>query len=96
MNIKAREINEEFIHTWETMDKIEEQYVTEDCSLSKQCRDIVEYLNRLPAFDRQVFYLYAEYGSYRKVATETTVNKDIIAQTVNRIKKDVKSGKYIN
>lgn len=91
MNVKQGKLNDVLINTWETMEMIEEQYVTQDAVLRKENSKIVDYINSIPEFERQVFYLYAEYNSYRKVAQETNVGKDYIAKIIKNLKKDIYS-----
>lgn len=86
---KVRTVNSNLVNTWETLDKIEAQYIDSDIEISETSASIIEYINNLDEFSRKVFYLYAEYLSYRKVAEETNVGKDIIRQTILEIKKDI-------
>jgi hypothetical protein len=92
-NKKKRNINEKLIHTWESMEMIEQQYI-DNCDyyeeLSKKQQELYNYLFNLDYFERMVMFLYAEYGSYRKVADETNIGKDTIATLIGEIKLDIK------
>lgn len=92
---KPRLVNSELVNTWESLDKIEEQYINSDIEISEESSLIIDYINTLPEFDRKIFYLYTEYLSYRKVAEETNVGKDIIRRTLLEIQKDILSDFHI-
>lgn len=94
-NVNNRKVHKELINTWETYDKIIAQYSDEDNDLSDECMAMLKYIDSLDEFNRKVFYLYAEYGSYRKVAEETNRGKDVVMQVIRDIQIDIKSGKYI-
>ena len=87
--------DDELLYTWEKMEDIEAQYNHKESRISEESREIVEYINSLPEFERKVFYLYTEYQSYRKVAEETSRGKDVISQVIRTIQKDIKLKKYI-
>lgn len=93
---KKKLINDEFVHTWEEYDMIEAQYLLEDSFLDSREREVVSYIQSLPTFERVVFILYAEYKSLRKVADETTVKKDLIRETIAKIRADIILKFYID
>lgn len=90
-----RKINSELKNTWESYDKIEEQYTAIDSRLSDESKQLMAYLDTLPKFEKQVFILYTEYSSYRKVGEEADVSKDTVGKIVNKIKKDSRERIYI-
>ena len=87
--------DDELLYTWEKMEDIEAEYNHKESRISEESREIVEYINSLPEFERKVFYLYTEYQSYRKVSYETNRGKDFIMGIIRKIRKDVESKKYI-
>lgn len=90
-----RTVNRELVNTWELLTDIKRQYSDSDNGLSDEGELIINYINGLDSFSKDVFYLYAEYHSYRAVAEETNRGKDVISQIINRIKKDIKNKKHI-
>lgn len=84
--MKNRIFNAKLKHTWENYQKIEEQYD----SISKELTNVFGYIERLPTFNKQVWIMYCEYNSLRKVADETNCNKNIIDSIVKKIKEDLK------
>lgn len=90
-----RKINMKLKHTWESYDKIEEQYTAIDSRLSDESKQLMAYLDTLPEFEKQIFILYTEYASYRKVGEEADVSKDTVGKIINKIKKDSRERIYI-
>lgn len=90
-----RKIDSELKHTWETYEKIEEQYTSIDARLSDESKQLIAYLDTLPEFEKKVFILYTEYASYRKVGEEVGFGKDTVGKIINKIKVDAKDKFYI-
>lgn len=82
-------------NTWETYDKIEEQYTSIDSRLSNASKQFIAYLDTLPEFEKKVFILYTELNSYRKVGEEVGFGKDMVGKIINKIKTDAKNKFYI-
>lgn len=82
-------------NTWETYDKIEEQYTSIDSRLSDASKQFIDYLDTLPEINKKVFILYTELASYRKVGEEMGFGKDTVAKIINSIKTDAKNKFYI-
>lgn len=83
---KNRIFNEKLKNSWETYQKIEEQFD----ELKNKYQITINYINSLNEFDKKVWIMYCEYNSLRKVADETNVNKNIIDQIIKKIKLDLK------
>lgn len=73
-------------HTHETIDNIYEQYYDGQNIYSDNSEKILYIVNQLPQFEQDVFYLYCEYNSSRKVADETNVTRTTIQNIINKIK----------
>ena len=93
LNIKYK--NMQLKNTWETYEKIEEQYTSIDSRLSNSSKQFMAYLDTLPEFEKKVFILYTELASYRKVGEEVGFGKDMVGKIINKIKKDAKDKFYI-
>ena len=93
LNIKYK--NMQLKNTWETYDKIEEQYTSIDSRLSDASKQFIAYLDTLPELNKKVFILYTELASYRKVGEEMGFGKDTVAKIINSIKTDAKNKFYI-
>ena len=85
-NIK---IKEELTQTWETKDKVIEQFYEDDISDTQEI--ILYILKKFPETERQIFLLYSEYNSYRKVAKETNISYGTIKTIIDKIKKEIKN-----
>ena len=90
-----RKINMKLKNTWETYEKIEEQYTAIDSRLSDSSKQLMAYLDTLPEFEKKVFILYTELASYRKVGEEVGYSKDTVGKIINKIKVDAKNEIYI-
>ena len=87
LNIKYKTM--QLKNTWETYDKIEEQYTSIDSRLSNSSKQLIAYLDTLPELNKKVFILYTELASYRKVGEEVGLGKDKVGKIINSIKTDV-------
>lgn len=79
-------IKETLKHTHETIDNIYEQYYDGQNNYSDTSEKILYIVNQLPLFEQDVFYLYCEYNSLRKVADETNVTRMTIKKIIDKIK----------
>ena len=82
---KIRLFNDKLINTWETYQKVEEQFI----EVNEKYKNTMEYLNSIEEFDKKVFIMFAEYNSLRKVSDETNVNKNIINEIITKIRQDL-------
>lgn len=69
-------------NSYHTLRKIEEQF---NEKMTERGQSIVKKINKEK--HRDLFYLYAEYKSLRKVSEETNINKETVRKLVNEIKK---------
>lgn len=80
-----RKINPVLKHTHSTIDEIYEQYY-EDADSSEVIDKILYVVNSLDVFEQNVFYLYCEYNSLRKVADETNVSRTTVLNIINKVR----------
>jgi septation ring formation regulator EzrA len=88
-----KQIKEKLTHTHETIDCLYEQYYDNQNNYSDVSEKILYIVNQLPVFEQDVFYLYAELHSFRKVADNTNVSRTIIKKIIDSIKLKVKECK---
>jgi len=50
---------------------------------------ILDYLNSIDQTNKEIFLLFAEFGSYRKVAVQTNRTHSYIGNIIKTIKKDI-------
>lgn len=83
-------IKQTLTHTHETIDDIYEQYYDGQNQYSEVSEKILYVVNQLTVFEQDVFYLYCEYNSLRKVADETNVSHEYVNRIIKKIKNMVK------
>lgn len=83
-------INEHIvIGTWESFDNIMAQYYDGLDIYDERTDKILNYLNTIDDVNRKIFLLFAEFGSYRKVAIQTNRSHAYIGGIVNTIKNNI-------
>lgn len=83
-------INEHLIiGTWETFDNIMAQYYDGLDINDDRTEKVLNYLSTIKDVDRKIFLLFAEFGSYRKVAVQTNRSHAYIGNIIKRVQKDI-------
>ena len=77
------------IGSHETFDNIIAQYYDGLDIYDERTEKILNYLNELPDIERELFLLFAEFGSYRKVAVQTNRSHASIGNIIKRVQKDI-------
>lgn len=77
------------IGSFETFDNIIAQYYDGLDIYDDRTEIILNYLDSIDQTDKEIFLLFAEFGSYRKVAVQTNRTHSYIGNIINRIKKDI-------
>ena len=77
------------IGSWETFDNIIAQYYDGLDIYDERTEKILNYLNELPDIERELFLLFAEFGSYRKVAVQTNRSHAYIGGIIKKVQKDI-------
>lgn len=77
------------IGSWESFDNIIAQYYDGLDINDDRTDKILKYLNTLPDVEREIFLLFAEFGSYRKVAVQTNRSHASIGGIIKRVQKDI-------
>lgn len=77
------------IGSWESFDNIIAQYYDGLDINDDRTDKILKYLNTLPDVEREIFLLFAEFGSYRKVAVQTNRSHAYIGGIIKRVQKDI-------
>ena len=87
-NIK---INQKLKNTWETLEKIEQQFYDDLPTIDEKYEYMLEYIKRLTDFQQKIWWLYCEYNSVRKVSEETNVKHITIFNHIKQIKSELKT-----
>ncbi len=83
-------INEHIvIGTWESFDNIMAQYYDGLDINDDRTEKVLNYLSTIKDVDRKIFLLFAEFGSYRKVAIQTNRSHAFIGNVVKEIRKNI-------
>lgn len=83
-------INEHIvIGSWESFDNIIAQYYDGLDINDERTTKVLDYLSTINDTDRKIFLLFAEFGSYRKVAVQTNRSHAYIGTLVKNIRKDI-------
>ena len=77
------------IGSWESFDNIIAQYYDGLDIYDERTEKVLKYLNNLPDIERELFLLFAEFGSYRKVAVQTNRSHASIGTIIKRVQKDI-------
>jgi len=77
------------IGTWEKFDDIISQFYDGFNIHNENTDKILNYLNKLDETDRNIFLLFAEFGSYRKVAIQTNRSHTYIGKLIKDIKNEI-------
>lgn len=77
------------IGSWESFDNIIAQYYDGLDINDDRTDKILKYLNTLPDVEREIFLLFAEFGSYRKVAVQTNRSHAYIGGIIKKVQKDI-------
>lgn len=89
MEYKKRKIviNPNLKNTWESLHMLRQDYID---YLFKENDTYIYKLLSLPEIERDIFILYCEYQSVRKVATETNKKFKTISVLIKNIKEKLK------
>lgn len=84
-------INNPLINTWETLDKLREDYFNEINKFTNPAFQdkFRQYFLNMDKFERDILVLYAEYDSYRKVAEEVGCSHQTIKLILMVIRQDI-------
>lgn len=74
----------------DTIDGIVSDYYDNRDIKNDNTYKFLNYLKSINKFEQQVFLLYAENKSYRKVSKETNIGYGTVATIVNKIKNELK------
>jgi len=89
VTMKRKVLNTKLLHTHEDIDDIYSQYYDGYNDFSEQSEKILFVINQLPKFEQDVFYLYSEYNSLRKVSDDVNINYVSVKKIMDRIRQDV-------
>jgi hypothetical protein len=86
-----KEIRNPLVKTWETIEKLREQYEDEMFNFNDgRLKKFEEYYRNMNPFERDILVLYSEYQSYRDVAAETYCSHQMISLIMSIIRDDIK------
>jgi len=87
--IMTKRIKTKLIHTHSTVDELYEQYHDGGNEYTNIAEKILFVINQLPKFEQDIFYLYAEYNSLRKVADEVNICYVSVKKIMDNIRKQI-------
>lgn len=67
-----------------------ESMISDDYKNAKLPKRIVDKLNEMRFYDREIFLLYSELGSFRKVEKQTGINYVAIHRTVKKVQDELR------
>lgn len=91
--MKKIKIKQQLKHSHETIDNIYEQYYDNQNDYGNTAERILFIINQLPIEEQDIFYLYAEYNSYRKVGDEVNISYVSVKKIIDKIKQRIKECK---
>lgn len=77
------------IGSWESFNNIIAQYYDGLDINDDRTEKVLNYLSTLPDVEREIFLLFAEFGSYRKVAVQTNRSHAYIGTLIKDIRKGI-------
>lgn len=83
-------IRPQLTNTWETIEMLRVQYKSLAFKNDKLDKFHTYYKN-MNEFERDILVLYAEYGSYRKVAEETYCSHSMVSLIMDIIRREIQA-----
>lgn len=87
-----KEIKPQLKNTFHTMEMLRAEYELEMHKFeNEKLKGFKEYYYNMNSFERDIFVLYCEYGSYRMVAQETYCSHQMVSLIMNVIRNEIKA-----
>lgn len=86
----VKKIRPQLTNTWETIEMLRAQYESLAIKNDKLDKFYI-YYKAMNDFERDILVLYAEYGSYRKVAEETYCSHSMVSLIMDIIRREIQA-----